>query len=280
MRKVQQVTGIMARQPLRKTGSKTKILKKPQKAQRMMPPPPGVAELLEMVNELPPEAIDIERLYKHVRKTNPQLEDKYHEFNEKFLKEFENLLSQFPQGVRDFVGSIRDTNSSYINPDAAKKYSLLISARDFLALVASTNANAVRELQVYAQKPLNEKNITEYWAAPNRLFILSSVPIPLVDLSVNGKGELEWKFNVMLEVLKKARIIRIRRCRVCNLYYWAGRIDQLCCSSRCSNTYRQRLWRQGYDEKYQFQRINRANEIEKQQAISSNSKSSKQKGGR
>ncbi len=251
--------------------------KKSKKPQRTMLPPPKVAELLELVNQLPPEVIDVEQITKKVMNENPQLENE--EFSEKLIKEFEDRLAQFPQSIRDFVGSFRDPNSPYIRQDATRRLSSLTDARGFLTAIAFNNDCASMELEL-ASKRITERDITQRWTAPGRLLLLSAFPIPIIDLSMNSKGELEWNLNVLFEGLRKARITRIRRCRVCNLFFWAGRIDQLCCSSQCSNTHRQRVWRDRYPEQYKLQRANRANEIEKQKEISSNSKSSKQKGGR
>lgn len=280
MKKVQQVKGNTAQQPLRKIDPKMKAASKeqnPRKAQRTMPPPPEVAELLDLVNQLPPEAIDVKEIYEKVRSANPQFENE--EFSEKLITEFEERLAQFPQSISDFVGSFRDPKSPYILQEATRRYNNLIDARRFLSKIAYNNACALRELEL-ASKRVTEESITQRWASPGRLLRLSSVPISLIDLSLNNQGELEWHLNVLIEVLRKARIVRIRQCLTCDLYFWAGRIDKICCSEQCSNTRRQSIWRKKYLEKYKLQRANRANELEKQKAISSNTKSSKKKGGR
>lgn len=58
-----------------------------------------------------------------------------------------------------------------------------------------------------------------------------------------AKPQITW-------VLEKVEVERIRKCPVCEKLFWAGRLDQSACRSRCSNVLRAKKWREKYAAKY------------------------------
>src|SRR5262249_24911680 len=52
---------------------------------------------------------------------------------------------------------------------------------------------------------------------------------------VNEKGRIDFWHDWLSRALSDVEASRIRRCQNCGKIYWAGRIDQPCCSKSCAN---------------------------------------------
>jgi hypothetical protein len=79
---------------------------------------------------------------------------------------------------------------------------------------------------------------------------------------VSGHADQDGKFRVehhpLLRALEGVELVRIRECHICGKIFWAGRIDQLCCTTRCAKVLRTRRWRECYPERYKQQRYVKA----------------------
>ena len=100
-------------------------------------------------------------------------------------------------------------------------------------------------------------------------------------LQLNDKGQIDMAPNLLIDSLQGVEAYRIRKCVICDLFFYATRIDLAACPKpkKCSGVLRTRIWRSRYDEVYQKQRVDRANEKESSSLHSTNLKSRKTKGG-
>ena len=230
------------------------------KANRTMPAPEKLDELIQLVNLLPVEATGLREMFDSINVSHPESEPL--EINELFLAEFEAYVNSLPTKIKNFIGQPRDPdNLSCFNQVAARKYNLLYESRDLLILIASNNNAAYQDLRAHS-KPINERNMEEVWDSRNLLNIVFSIRVTPMELIRNAQGEFEWRPNILFEAMQKAKHLRIRQCLICMQFYWAGRIDKPACSKECTQTLRVRRWRANYQDNYKQQRIQKAEEQE------------------
>jgi hypothetical protein len=78
----------------------------------------------------------------------------------------------------------------------------------------------------------------------DRIATEMELPEGPVFFETNSKGKLEIEFHPVLKMLRGIKDAeRIRKCRVCEKLFWAGRSDKWCCSPRCLGLNRIRQWR-------------------------------------
>ncbi len=66
---------------------------------------------------------------------------------------------------------------------------------------------------------------------------------------VDDEGKLQKKDNFFLESLIGIDVTRIKRCRICQNFFWANRTDRQCCSEKCANVYNKRKSRENKQTK-------------------------------
>jgi hypothetical protein len=74
---------------------------------------------------------------------------------------------------------------------------------------------------------------------------------------INDEGKAQIDAG-LLTALEGVEVARIRRCPICERFFWAGRADQKACSKKCNQTRRVRLWREKYQETYKQRRLKKA----------------------
>ncbi len=57
-----------------------------------------------------------------------------------------------------------------------------------------------------------------------------------------------------VQALKGIELVRIRKCMICENFFWATRKDKKCCTKKCNGVWRTRRWRESYADKYKHQR--------------------------
>jgi hypothetical protein len=77
---------------------------------------------------------------------------------------------------------------------------------------------------------------------------------------IDEEGRLRIERTQLLRAIEGVEIGRIRICDICRKFFWAGRIDQSCCSHKCTGVKRTRNWRANYFLKYKQQRVSRLDE--------------------
>jgi hypothetical protein len=209
-----------------------------QKAKRAMPAPRRLAELIQLVNLLPPGGTDLREMYERVASDHTEVESL--ELNKIFLEEFEGYVGTLAPEVQRFIGPPRDPqDSSAFNIVAARRYDLLIESQDLFIQITSANNAAYHHLRAHSRK-INEESLKELWTSQNMSGLILFLRMTPMELIRNKEGRIEGRANILFEAMQTAAHLRIRHCLICNSYFWAGRIDQPCCSARCANALRSR----------------------------------------
>lgn|SRR6516164_7142869 len=198
---------------------------KNEQASRLKPPPPSIGDLLQVANSLPPdyplpdlgEVLRL-RLTPDFRKPNP----------EKGFRDFlDRMRTQFPDFVTALENLEKPHDSVYLRYESAR------AARDTLRAIA----------RMQDKKPGDEVPVIGI----NRL----------VSIRVGAAGKVEIKLDPFVQKLGGVDVRRIRECEICRGIFWAGRIDQKCCSRAHAKTLRTRVWRRNYLELHKPRRVKR-----------------------
>jgi hypothetical protein len=77
-------------------------------------------------------------------------------------------------------------------------------------------------------------------------FSFAQVPGFSGTLHVNDNGKFVTTIDPLFIELEGVEATRIRECAICRHVFWAGRLDQKCCTTRCAKMLRTRRWRERY----------------------------------
>lgn len=69
-------------------------------------------------------------------------------------------------------------------------------------------------------------------------------------IRISNDGLIEFERDDFMRAIEGVEVERLRRCAICSKFFWAGRLDQQCCSKNCANTLRNRRWRANSKEYY------------------------------
>jgi hypothetical protein len=105
-------------------------------------------------------------------------------------------------------------------------------------------------------------------ARSDKTKLAESIPIAtslegLVSISANQNGILRLERMPLLQAIEGIEASRVCQCPICREIFWAGRIDQSCCTIRCARICRTRRWREGYIKKYKLQRCGKAETLDR-----------------
>jgi hypothetical protein len=204
---------------------------KAKQASRSKPIPAQLGKLIDLANIVPPECELPDSFIPMEDVPLPGFglgrADQYfiNLIETKFPKE------QFP-AFRQYLGPLYGERIS----SAHSKYQQLRAARQTLrAIIVAGKDN-------FRYKEIRLKNIHD----------------ALVELPIDEQGRIQVSPSPIVKALEGVEAFRIRLCPVCGKIFWAGRLDQPCCTPVCAHVLRTRRWRENYQEKYKQQRINRA----------------------
>lgn len=81
----------------------------------------------------------------------------------------------------------------------------------------------------------------------------------LIGLRIDEQGLIKLIPSRLFTALDGLEAQRIRECEnsKCLRIYWAGRLDQPCCSRKCANARRVKKWRERYQDRYKQNRLSR-----------------------
>lgn len=74
--------------------------------------------------------------------------------------------------------------------------------------------------------------------------------MPHVSVYTNDRGELIFNIPPLVKILQGVEAARVRRRPICDLIFWAARMDRPCCSTRCAKARRRHHSREKYAVKY------------------------------
>ncbi len=86
---------------------------------------------------------------------------------------------------------------------------------------------------------------------------LLSVP---ASIEIDEQGLFRLTLEPFASAINYVEAARVKVCKACELFFWAGRLDQKCCSKKCANKYRVRMCRENYradPERYKWRRYKR-----------------------
>lgn len=191
-----------------------------RQASRLRAAPQVLQQFIDLVNSVPPE------------QEWPELPDFYDVLGEvasgrsgKGVARWERMINDLPTHLRERIGPVRlDTAMAVYDV-----YSLLREARKTLRYIAHMDKSA---------------------GSVHRKFPASD----FLRLSLGQGGRIHIVHSPLIRALDGVEAARIRQCPICSRIFWAGRIDQLCCTRRCASDLRTRRWRSDYPKKYTHRR--------------------------
>ena len=191
-----------------------------RQASRLRAAPQVLQQFIELVNFVPPE------------QEWPELPDFYDVLGEvasgrsgKGVARWERMINDLPTHLRERIGPVRlDTAMAVYDV-----YSLLRVARKTLRYIAHMDKSAG---SVHPKFPASD----------------------FLRLSVGERGRIHIVHGRLIGALEGVEAARIRECPICSRIFWAGRIDQPCCTSRCASALRTRRYRENYPNNYRHQR--------------------------
>ena len=116
---------------------------------------------------------------------------------------------------------------------ALVRYDGLINARKILEEIAE-HGKHVRAHRYFYEK-------TGRWPGTPLVSTFSGLK---VTLRIGEQSRIEIKTDELLDALVGVEASRIRKCPICTSMFWAGRIDQKCCTNKCANVARVRRSRE------------------------------------
>jgi hypothetical protein len=202
-------------------------------ASRLRPIPELFREYLDLANILPPEA-DVPVL---LPPTVPVGEVTVEQWNY-VATCIKDLAVTFPR-FREFMGDVDFERHPPI--EAYRRCRHLASVRDVLRALARCDKTKLASEGLAVGAYLEG----------------------VISVSTTEKGLLQVDRAPLLRAIEGVEVSRIRECPICRKIFWAGRIDQPCCSKEHGKVLRTRRWRDGYTEKYKLQRGDKAEREDK-----------------
>lgn len=105
-------------------------------------------------------------------------------------------------------------------------------------------------------KEENEAGNTFEYTMPMRRKLLSVQ----ASIEIDEQGLFRLTLEPFAGAINYVEAARVKVCKACDLFFWAGRIDQKCCCKKCANKYRVRMCRENYKadpEGYKWHRYER-----------------------
>ena len=132
------------------------------------------------------------------------------------------FIDSCPEPIKRYIGPLRSKKFDEIELD----YGLLERARALLGEIADLNAS-------------NDPG-------PHVLSNEGILTIAYLDRET-GQLQIHTPQKKLLEGIDTRRI---RRCNICSTLYWAGRVDQRCCGTRCAHKLRSRNYRRKHPHEF------------------------------
>lgn len=246
--------------------TKQKTTKKRLQASRgLNSPPPKLAELIEIVNLVPPDAslAGLYEMWKEIKELAKEDDD----IAKQYYGDFEFATTFVTFWARDFPENFRN----YIWPKDAKEKSEAIGLEKYIDLAISKYTfvhNCREDLRAIIQL------VDSTTAAPFLLPQLGPAILTLTYIYLDKDGLIQFEGDVFTQAVEGVEASRIRECAICKRIYWAGRITQQCCSTACAHALRNRRYRARYKD-YLIRR-----HLKESQAAEQDSKNSSPKIGK
>lgn len=140
----------------------------------------------------------------------------------------------------------RDSDEDNYHPDGRKyleqlflagfRYEYLRQAREIVNLIAKSRREQIRLPYSMSLKA-------------------NCLSISFGNLYIDKSDVIRFSPPPIARILDGVEADRIRECEVCQKFFWAGRIDQKACTTKCAKVLRSRRWREKYLTNYKLRRI-------------------------
>jgi hypothetical protein len=239
-----------------------------QQASRSKPCPPKLAELIELVNTIPPES---DLLPLNVKTVITSQDDLWIGRDDEWLTQANLALEAclvglpetfrryvFPQPLARFDMPSDDGGMhTFFRPPQSPYYEIGACDPNPIAVTfeAIDRYRAVDrwhgDLHRLARKG---SSLISASFNPNTDLLSLSFLIPIrgsTVIAVDERGIIHANRDFFSEAIEGVELIRIRECEACKRIFWAGRIDQRGCSLRCNDILRKRRYRARYKQRLQ-----------------------------
>jgi hypothetical protein len=184
---------------------------------------------LQALSNLTFPEIPVKQLGEIVSKARARIDTEIRMFEEKQPSTGKRLLDHSPSlQFREYEiqGShFGEVGADFLYKRARQRFFFLLNANEILHALTTTDPQSHLDNLLYE----DECSFNGY------LFV------------ENGKVHLAPP--AVFSILLGSEVSRIRRCQICENYFWAGRKDKLVCTLQCGATKRKRLERKKYSEK-------------------------------
>jgi hypothetical protein len=230
------------------------------KASRSLTPvPEELGKLLRLVNIVPPD-VELPDIAEMLKGVSPLFEEaELLVLIGKICKTLPDLVSIYIWLGEEKLFSIFDGTANFSARELLDKHRPFEKRYDAEAFVsentrghlAGVKYTYLREAREMLRDIIRRRELSPYFLKPlpnTRL----SVSIGLI--TIGKDGLVKYSPPRFVKAIEGVEAARIRVCEVCKLLFWAGRLDQKACTTKCARVLRTRRWREKYQESYKLQR--------------------------
>lgn len=209
-------------------------------ASRLSSPPVGLSIWIDTANLVPP-GFEFDEAVELCDKLNEDFQRTIYEGDEElfYATEVDKLAHNLDNVYVPFIEKLPDELRNAVTRGEAVR-ECIFEAFDRASLIWKVHG-LMRAIARYA-KSWNEGEETDLDQSSRR-FLTPDIDIELV---IDEKGRIQQKENLLFDVIIGVEATRIRECEVCHRIFWAGRLNQFCCSRACAHVLRNRRYRERY----------------------------------
>jgi hypothetical protein len=192
-----------------------------QTARYLKPPPEKLARLIDLANQVPP-GLPMESIASSM--DLQAVHSSYEDWENETYKVVLSSLAAFPKDVREpFESFAAQAGKMALIHD----YHRIQQAREKLQIIVGFN-------QKIAAAKASGKSLRGFtFAIPFRAYV-----------GFDEQERLQIAVDEFASAVEDVEATRIRECANCGRFYWAGRMDQKCCSRKCNGVHRVRRHRE------------------------------------
>lgn len=162
----------------------------------------------------------IDHIYKASERLDKAVKESLH-----LVQAIEHGISGLPEPFKKYVEfeSLKQRNEDALIPyRILYKYNFVKNAREnFFKIISYAERGEFPSLPVFGVK---------------------------TNLRISSDGLIEIERDEFLRAIEDVEAKRLRLCEICGRIFWAGRLDQQCCSSACAHALRNRRYRARYKD--------------------------------
>jgi hypothetical protein len=219
-----------------------------QASRRLRPAPPKMAEVIRLANLLPFdfEPKDNSKGWSLYTRSIREVSDKVR--SEELMRRSAQLLKESldgsPKDFREYVWPKESELSIKVgDPRKHVEKALLalgsvLEARAILTVLTRISMDPADTVDL-------DDDLAPLWGEEG----YRRTGVDLLGLvTIDQKGIISIRHRPVDDSLEGVELRRLRRCEICSRFFWAGKVTQRCCSSKCAHALRNRRYRARYKE--------------------------------